>query len=51
MWLKARDTLERIADLAEEKGVVFTLENLNLPSIIPACPSLVPRIRWRWSQQ
>lgn len=29
MWLKARDTLARIAEIAE--GVVFTLENLNLP--------------------
>jgi len=31
MWLKARDTLLRVVDLAEEEGVVFTLENLNLP--------------------
>ncbi|GAB5374385.1 MAG: hydroxypyruvate isomerase family protein [Acuticoccus sp.] len=30
-WVKARDTLHRICDLAEELGVVFTLENLNLP--------------------
>lgn len=30
MWLKARDTLRRICDLAEPEGVVFTLENLNL---------------------
>ncbi|OCJ42098.1 hypothetical protein A6U91_23385 [Agrobacterium tumefaciens] len=29
MWLKVRDTLARIAEIAE--GVVFTLENLNLP--------------------
>lgn len=29
--VKARDTLNRICDLAEELGVVFTLENLNLP--------------------
>ena len=29
MWLKARDTLNRICDMAEEEGVVFTLENLN----------------------
>ncbi|SES25072.1 TIM barrel protein [Rhizobium sp. NFR03] len=29
MWLKARDTLERIADLGEEEGVTFVLENLN----------------------
>ncbi len=38
MWLKARDTLERIADLAEEKGVVFTLENLNLSVDHPGVP-------------
>ncbi|QFU07561.1 Putative hydroxypyruvate isomerase YgbM [Rhodobacteraceae bacterium THAF1] len=30
-WIKARDTLNRICDLGEELGVVFTLENLNLP--------------------
>ena len=30
MWLKARDTLNRICDLAEQEGVVFTLENLVL---------------------
>ncbi|MQQ10049.1 TIM barrel protein [Epibacterium sp. SM1979] len=29
MWIKARDTLNRICDLAEAEGVVFTLENLN----------------------
>ncbi|MEM8732539.1 MAG: TIM barrel protein [Pseudomonadota bacterium] len=29
-WVKARDTLHRICDMAEELGVVFTLENLNL---------------------
>lgn len=28
-WIKARDTLERVCDLAEEMGMVFTLENLN----------------------
>lgn len=37
MWLKARDTLNRICDLAEEEGVVFTLENLNLLDH-PGCP-------------
>lgn len=37
MWLKARDTLNRICDLAEEAGVVFTLENLN-PLDHPRCP-------------
>ncbi|MGR3632155.1 MAG: TIM barrel protein [Limimaricola soesokkakensis] len=30
-WVKARDTLHRICDLAEELDVNFTLENLNLP--------------------
>ncbi len=30
MWLKARDTLHRICDMAEKEGVTYTLENLNL---------------------
>ena len=38
MWLKARDTLCRIAELAEEVDVVFTLENLNLPVDHPGTP-------------
>jgi hydroxypyruvate isomerase len=29
MWLKAQDTLSRIADLGEAEGVTFVLENLN----------------------
>lgn len=37
MWLRARDTLNRICDLAEREGVVFTLENLN-PRDHPGCP-------------
>ena len=37
MWLKARDTLNRICDMAEEEGVLFTLENLNLLDH-PGCP-------------
>lgn len=37
MWLKARDTLHRICDLAEEEGVVFALENLNQMDH-PGCP-------------
>lgn len=37
MWLKARDTLHRICDLAEAEGVQFTLENLNLREH-PGCP-------------
>ncbi|MEZ5477052.1 MAG: TIM barrel protein [Thiolinea sp.] len=38
MWLKARDTLCRIADLGEQEGVTFTLENLNLPVDHPGVP-------------
>jgi hydroxypyruvate isomerase len=38
MWLKARETLSRIAELADEEGVVFTLENLNLPVDHPGVP-------------
>ena len=37
MWQTAIDTLNRICDLAEEKQVVFTLENLNLLDH-PGCP-------------
>ena len=37
MWLKARDTLNRICDLAEAEAVTFTLENLN-PLDHPGCP-------------
>ncbi|KAB0682754.1 TIM barrel protein [Aureimonas leprariae] len=29
MWLKAVDTLQRVADLGEKHGVTFVLENLN----------------------
>jgi hydroxypyruvate isomerase len=38
MWLKARDTLWRVAEMAEEEGVVFTLENLNAPVDHPGVP-------------
>lgn len=38
MWLKARETLQRIADLGEQEGVIFTLENLNLPVDHPGVP-------------
>jgi hydroxypyruvate isomerase len=38
MWLKARDTLCRVADMADEEGVVFTLKNLNLPVDHPGVP-------------
>jgi hydroxypyruvate isomerase len=37
MVTRARDTLHRICDLAEETGQVFTLENLN-PIDHPGCP-------------
>lgn len=38
MWLKARDTLNRIADLGERHGLTFMLENLNLPVDHPGTP-------------
>jgi hydroxypyruvate isomerase len=38
MWLKARDTLNRIADLADAHGVTFMIENLNLPVDHPGVP-------------
>ena len=38
MWLKARDTLERLADLAERRGATFMLENLNLAVDHPGVP-------------
>lgn len=37
-WLKARDTLERLADLAEQHGVTFVLENLNTALDHPGVP-------------
>ncbi len=38
MWLKAKETLGRIADLGEETGVTFVLENLNAPVDHPGVP-------------
>jgi len=38
MWLKAQGTLARIADLGDKHGVVFMLENLNLPVDHPGVP-------------
>lgn len=38
MWLKARDTLKRIADLGEQEGVTFVLENLNQAVDHPKTP-------------
>lgn len=37
MVLRARDTLHRLCDMAEELGVIYTLENLN-PQDHPGCP-------------
>ena len=38
MWLKARDTLSRIADLGARAGVTFCLENLNTQVDHPGVP-------------
>jgi hydroxypyruvate isomerase len=38
MWLKARDTLSRIADLGAEHGATFMIENLNLTVDHPGVP-------------
>lgn len=38
MWLRAADTLHRLAELGERHGRVFTLENLNLPVDHPGTP-------------
>lgn len=38
MWLKARETLSRLADLAEAEGVTFVLENLNAAVDHPGVP-------------
>lgn len=38
MWLKAYDTLNRIADLGEANGRTFVLENLNLAVDHPGVP-------------
>lgn len=38
MWLKARDTLNRLADLGEKEGVTFVLENLNTAVDHPGVP-------------
>lgn len=38
MWLNAYRTLDRLADLAEDSGVVFCLENLNLVVDHPGVP-------------
>ena len=38
MWLKAQETLGRIAELGEREGVTFCLENLNLAVDHPGVP-------------
>jgi hydroxypyruvate isomerase len=38
MWLKAQDTLSRIADLGAEHRVTFMIENLNVPVDHPSVP-------------
>jgi hydroxypyruvate isomerase len=38
MWLQARDTLGRIAELGERQGVQFVLENLNTEVDHPGVP-------------
>ena len=38
MWLKAADTLTRLAQMGEDADKVFTLENLNLPLDHPGTP-------------
>jgi hydroxypyruvate isomerase len=38
MWLAARDTLARVAELGERHGVQFVLENLNLAVDHPGVP-------------
>ena len=38
MWLTAADTLRKVAELGEEAGRVFTLENLNLAVDHPGAP-------------
>jgi hydroxypyruvate isomerase len=38
MWIKANDTLNRVADLGERHNVTFVLENLNLAVDHPGVP-------------
>ncbi|MGI3903424.1 MAG: TIM barrel protein [Janthinobacterium lividum] len=38
MWLKAQQTLTRLADLGKREGVMFVLENLNAPVDHPGVP-------------
>jgi hydroxypyruvate isomerase len=38
MWLRAADTLRKVAELGRKNGRVFTLENLNVPVDHPGTP-------------
>jgi hydroxypyruvate isomerase len=38
MWMKAKDTLDRIADLGAQAGLTFVLENLNTAVDHPGVP-------------
>ena len=49
MWLAARDTLARVAELGERHDVVFVLENLNRAVDHPGVPFARPPTAWRWS--
>lgn len=42
MWAQAALTIDRLARIGEEAGVVFTLENLNLPVDHPGTPFSSP---------
>ncbi len=46
MWLRAADTLRRIAELGANAGRVFVLENLNLAVDHPARRSPQPPTPW-----
>src|SRR5262245_49611527 len=39
MWMKAQQTLTRVADLGKQYGVTFLLENLNTAVDHPGVPS------------
>ena len=38
MWIKAAETLDRLADLGKREGVIFCLENLNTAVDHPGVP-------------
>jgi hydroxypyruvate isomerase len=55
MWLKAAETLTRIAELGQREGVIFCLENLNTAVDHPGTPfakaadSVTANSRWNAS--